>query len=118
MRNIAIIFFCISLFASSCTNKQSNVNDNKKQIPGVKETTLDNIVKDTITNEEGQILYMCFNNTKGTATFILNLDTIKLNQDTMGSGIKYSNDHYEFTEWHGNGELKKDTITIFKYNNQ
>jgi membrane-bound inhibitor of C-type lysozyme len=58
---------------------------------------------------------MMFNNTRNTATFILKGETIEMKQDTMASGIKYSNSNYEFTEWHGEIELKKDGKIVFSH---
>jgi urease accessory protein UreH len=34
----------------------------------------------------------------------------------MGSGVKYSNEKYEYTEWHGRIELRKEGKTIFLEN--
>jgi membrane-bound inhibitor of C-type lysozyme len=79
----------------------------------VKQIVEDDMVTATVTDTSGARLDMTFNNTKGTAAFKLNGETIEMKQDTMGSGIKYSNEKYEFTEWHGRIELKKEGKTIF-----
>ncbi len=117
IRIILTIGVVIILTVTSCSEIQSNQNKTAEPNPEQKQNMESSIVKDSVINEEGKILYLTFNNAKRMATLILGDDTINLRQDTMGSGIKYSNDHYEFIEWHGNGELKKDSIIIFKYNN-
>jgi len=106
----------------SC-QKKKNVETENKTTPS--ETTQQNSAKQ---NHEGEIvtasaidktgvkLDMVFNNAKGTATFTLKGETIELKQDTMGSGLKYSNEKYEYTEWHGRIELKKEGKTIFLEN--
>ena len=65
------------------------------------------IVTATVTDNNGARLDMTFYNSKGTATFLLNGERIEMKQDTMGSGVKYSNEKYEYTEWHGRIEIKK-----------
>ncbi len=116
-RNILTIIISVFLIVTSCNERQSKQIKTTDKGSNNNQNTENNIVADSVTNEEGKTLYMAFNNTKRTATFIFDSDTIILKQDTMGSGIKYSNDHYEFTEWHGTGELKKESKTIFKYSN-
>jgi membrane-bound inhibitor of C-type lysozyme len=74
----------------------------------------DNIVHASVTNDSGTTLDMTFNNTQGTALFIVNGDTIDMKQDTMASGVKYSNSSYEYNEWQGNITLKKDGKVIFE----
>ena len=77
--------------------------------------TVDEIVKDSVTNPKGETLQMLFNNTTSTATFTLKNEVIEMKQDTTASGIQYSNENYLFTEWQGKMELKKDGKTIFSH---
>ena len=87
-------------------------------IPGdvTLQATDDGIITASATDKTGVKLDMVFNNAKGTATFTLKGETIELKQDTMGSGVKYSNEKYEYTEWHGRIELKKEGKSIFLEN--
>ena len=73
------------------------------------------IVKAMLIDHNGDTLKLTFNNQAGTCS--LELDSIKteLKQDTMASGIRYSNEHYRYSEWHGHTELQKDGQTIFLY---
>lgn len=73
----------------------------------------DDIVKSLVKDKAGKELNMTFNNTKGIATFVFNDEVIDLKQDTTASGIKYSNNNYEYTEHQGNIELKKDGTVVF-----
>lgn len=74
-----------------------------------------NIVSSSVVNQQGERLDMTFNNTRNTAAFLFKGDLIEMKQDTMASGIKYSNPPYEFTEWHGEIQLKKDGKIIFAH---
>lgn len=112
-KNIISLLFIVLIFLSSCGDLKKYENQALHEPGSVSNNNI--IVYDTITNDDGETIYMSFNNTEATATFILHNDTIVLNHDTMGSGIKYSNEHYIYTEWHGQGELMKDTAVIFKY---
>ena len=71
------------------------------------------IVETVVVNKEHVQLKMIFDNQHGTATFILKGDTMLLKQDTMASGIKYSNRNYTYTEWHGRIDLYKNGEIIF-----
>lgn len=66
------------------------------------------VVEASVTNKEGVVLEMVYHNTQRTAVFTLNGERIELKQDTMASGVKYSNSRYVYSEWHGEMSLKKD----------
>jgi len=109
----------ISLILVSCSRNKSN----EGQAGGRSDTTVqssapkpvtDEIVTSSVTNKDGIKLDMIYNNTKRTATFKLNGETIEMKQDTTASGIRYSNKNYLYSEWHGQIELKKDGKTIYK----
>jgi formylmethanofuran dehydrogenase subunit E-like metal-binding protein len=103
-----------SLVLISCKEKKiSNTGNPTKQVDTTQQTVKDEIVTFSAIDNAGVILKIAFNNTKGTAIFTFNSETIELKQDTMGSGVKYSNGKYEYTEWHGRIELKKEGKTIF-----
>jgi membrane-bound inhibitor of C-type lysozyme len=103
-----------SLVLIACTeNKISNTGNLTKQVDTIQQTVKDEIVTFSAIDKAGVILEIAFNNTKGTATFTLKGETIEMKQDTMGSGVKYSNEKYGYTEWHGRIELKKEGKTVF-----
>mgnify|MGYP000850956617 CR=1 FL=1 len=56
---------------------------------------------------------MEFNNDAGTAVLFFRGDTIFLKQDTMASGIRYSNNQYVYMEWQGQSTLYKDSLIVF-----
>ena len=120
-----LLLVCIILADTvfiSCQKKKNIETENKTT---QSETTQQNSAKQ---NHEGEIvtasaidkagvrLDMVFHNAKGTAIFTINGETIDMKQDTMGSGVKYSNEKYEYTDWHGRIELKKEGKTIFLKN--
>lgn len=117
---ILVVTIILGLVVISCnqnkksetekTTKQTEANEPKAESPTIE----DKIISSSITNKVGDKLEMTYNNTKKTATLIFKGETIDLKQDTMGSGIKYSNKKYVFSEWHGQTELKKDGKSIFK----
>jgi len=72
-----------------------------------------NIVKTKLTDKEGTVLVMEFDKKAGTATFVFEGDTILLTQDTMASGIRYSNAQYVYLEWQGHCTLCKDSLVVF-----
>lgn len=75
------------------------------------------IVTTSVTDDNGNTLDMRFDNIAGTATFLFGGDTIYLKQDTMASGIRYSNDNYIFTEHQGEVTLTKDGDIVFTKDN-
>ena len=112
--SIALVAVAVTLTACNNTGKQLD-----GQTPVQQEETMqpvDEIISDSVTNESGQKLNMLFNNSKGTAILTFEGENIELKQDTMASGIKYSNNDYEFTEWHGEIVLKKSGNIVFNYN--
>ena len=108
-QSLFVITLIASLLLVSCGENKKPAN--KSVIPI--ETAADQIVKATVTNPDGVRLDMEYNNAKRTARFILKGETIDLKQDTTASGIKYSNSHYEYREWHGEITLKKDGQEVF-----
>lgn len=81
--------------------------------PVAQPSAADPIVRDTVTNRQGDTLVMAYDNTNLTATFMLDRQEIKLKQDTTASGIKYSNAEYEYTEHQGTMILKKRAKIVF-----
>jgi membrane-bound inhibitor of C-type lysozyme len=104
---IAAIIASFGLMMASC-------NGSKEK----KSAQQDEIVTGAITNADGISLDYAFNNTQGTAIFVLNGDTIKMQQERMASGVKYKNDDYVYTEWQGNVTLQKGETIVFEKTNQ
>ena len=73
----------------------------------------EDIVSKTLTDKEGKQLNLKFNNTRGIATFDFEGQKLELTQDTVASGIKYSNKDFVYTEHQGNIDLTKDGKTVF-----
>ena len=117
---ILAITVLASLTMSSCQQKKNNEAEKTTastvttEQNAVSPTIEDEIISSTVTNKEGVKLDMVFNNTKKTATLVFKGETIELKQDTMGSGVKYSNEKYVYSEWQGQTELKREGKTIFK----
>ena len=108
-RMILTLAFITGFLLVSCKENKKTVNQATDTI----EAATDQIVKNSVTNREGDKLDMVYNSTKRTACFVFKGETIELKQDTTASGIKYSNSRYEFTEWHGEIRLKKYGKVIF-----
>ena len=118
-KQLLIITIVTSVALLSCKGKKDKEAETIKQTEtpaqnDVKKNAEDKIVISNITNKDGDKLDITYNNTKRTATLIFKGETIEMKQDTIGSGIKYSNEKYVFSEWHGQTELKKEGKTIFK----
>lgn len=107
------LFSCKNI--SGKENVEAVVDSLKVDSIAVVTPTVDEIVKDSVTNPKGETLQMLFNNTTSIATFTLKNEVIEMKQDTTASGIQYSNENYLFTEWQGKMELKKDGKTIFSH---
>lgn len=116
-------FFCIMFIGaafsmSSCENGNRETATKESTAPeSVINSPTANVVTDSVTDDQGNVLDMKFDNSAGTATLVLGKDSMFLTQDTTASGIRYSNQHYIFTEHQGNITLTKDGNTIFKRNN-
>ena len=110
----SIIMAVVALSISSCQNGNK---DTKTEEPAAVENAVKSdgvdVVTNSLTDDKGNILDMKFDNAAGTATFVFNKDTIHLKQDTMASGIQYSNEHYKFNEHQGEATLTKDGNVVF-----
>ena len=96
LRNIFILMACAAcVLVAACNNR--------------------NIVKSTLTDTAVNVLQMEFDKTAGTAVLYFMGDTIFLKQDTMASGIRYSNPQYVYTEWQGHATLIKDSLIVFDH---
>lgn len=59
-------------------------------------------------------LELSFDNQRSVLNMVLNGETCELKQDTMASGIQYSNEHYKFNEHQGLMTLEHDGKIIFE----
>lgn len=104
-----MLFFFVWASLAGCQKKQAAV-----ELKPVETAAANPIIKTAIANAKGDSLYMEFDNAAAKATMRYKGETFVLSQDTMGSGIRYSNTHYIYTEWHGQSTLQKDGQTIFE----
>lgn len=116
MKKILIICIAMScLVATSCKNKKK-----EREVTVTTENpvgyTVHDVIKGSVTNSHGKTLHYTFDNDNNEATFVYNGETIKMELDTtMVSGSHYKNNHYDYSEWHDQIELKKDGKIIFEY---
>lgn len=90
----------------SCNNNDAKKTETQQQSY--------EMVTESVTNADGITLDMIFDKNNGTGIFTFNGETIEMNQDTTASGIRYSNDKYEFAEWQGEITLKENGEVIFQ----
>ncbi len=109
---ISVVFNSCIEHKSSETMTSADQIDTTRQ-DAAKQASESEIVTAFATDKTGMRLDMAFNNSKRTAVFTFKGETIEMKQDAMGSGVKYSNEKYEYTEWHSRIELKKEGKTIF-----
>jgi len=102
-----------SLWLSSCQPTEKKNKESPSQT-AAQASKGDSIVRDTVTNRQGVKLAMAYNNAARTATFVLKGEVIQLKQDTVASGIKYSNANYEYSEHQGVIILRKGGNVIFR----
>lgn len=118
-KNTLFVFGIATLGLFACKNPKEGETETPKvdslEVVTPPAPKADEIVMDSLTNKEGKMLKMLFNNTQSTATFTFENETIEMKQDTTASGIQYSNEHFVFTEWQGQVDLKKDGKSIFTH---
>jgi len=113
-----VILIAASFLFFSCENRKSK-KETKKNSSHVELKSEDSSVKErgvvssTTTNKDGISLKYTFNNSLGTCILEFNGQKIELKQERMASGIKYSNEHFVYTNWHGETKLFKDGKLIF-----
>ncbi|MDQ3291399.1 MAG: MliC family protein [Bacteroidota bacterium] len=98
-----LVLFLTSL--SGCTNHSQ---------PKEKQVTQQQIIKGALKSDNGEKLYYTFNNAANTMEIQFKGETITLQGQPTGSGIKYANDHFTYTEWQGNSTLEKDGVIVFE----
>jgi membrane-bound inhibitor of C-type lysozyme len=104
----------VSVVTCSCQPTQKTAGQTPSRAVAA-EQKADEIIRDTVTSTDGVRLAMAFDNATHTARFVLKGESIELKQDTLASGITYSNPVYEFYEHQGEGVLKKGENILFNY---
>lgn len=116
MKKIALLAAAFMAFActeknttSATTPKDTLATDTIGSPTEVSSTeSTDSIFTGSVTNNAGSTLKQSYNKTKGTAVFEVNGETIIAKQDTVASGIQYSNEHYIYKEHRGDISIYKD----------
>ncbi|MDR2802492.1 MAG: MliC family protein [Prevotellaceae bacterium] len=116
-KEILFVAAIAGMFFVSCGNRNGQNQQNSDNSDKTA-TLIDNLVQNAVVDSAGSILEMSFNNDDNTALFVFNGEIIEMKGDTVASGIKYSNDHYEFVEWHGEITLAKDGKVVFEHKRQ
>jgi len=118
MRNIifkvplAGVLCILLLFSCQSSKPEEKIDPGQRRI--ISETQ-NNIVYTRITNRQGELLEIIFNNNRNDAIVMFNGQEIALRGEETASGIKYTNNQYVFTQWKDDIEFKKDGIILFKY---
>lgn len=112
MKNVILIMCCALLVSFTSCNKK--VKKESVEATEVVTSKPSDDVTATVKNDKGETLKVKFDKVAGTAEMEFKGEKFTLKQDTMASGIKYSNDKYVYSEWHGEITLKKDGQTIFE----
>jgi len=120
--NVTIIAVILGLLLISCNGKKisgSSANSTRKIEEPTDSVLIDKkIVEASVINKEGVKLNLKFDNEAKTCVLYFDGDTVLLKQERMASGIKYSNEHYLYTEWHGEIRLFKDGKQVFSHDQQ
>ena len=118
MRNLKhLVLMIVSFIFFSCGSSKSNkdtANSSPEGNPYESREILPVKVKGTLMSRSGRKIFYVFDNRVNTMEILLNHKTIKLSRERTASGIKYSNSHYTYTEWHGTSILTKNGIIIFE----
>lgn len=113
-KNILTIIMLTALTLTSCNQTSKETKDLKTTESGSDKKNTDDILTSVITNKAGEKLELIFNNTKETASFTYNGETIELLGQKPASGIWYKNEMYDLSGKGNEIELTKNGKTIFK----
>lgn len=118
-----ILILSVALLALACSEKNKDTNttaeesvnsDSVNSIDKVTATTsTDEVLNGSVTNNAGTTLKQSYNKTRHTAVFEVNGEIIMAKQDTVASGIQYSNEHYQYKEHRGDISLHKDGVLVW-----
>lgn len=111
---LSIILATLCLIASSCQNDYSKKKNNGLSVVNTaieKHSYIFTI--DSLNDDKGNTLDLKFDNSLAVVTLIFKMDTITLNQDTVASGRKYSNESYVLSQHLGETTLTKNGNILF-----
>ena len=118
-----ILILGAAFLAFACSNKNNTVDqpahdtavtDTTTALNKINATTInDEVYTGSVTNNAGIMLKQSYNKTKGTAVFEVNGEVIIAKQDTVASGIQYSNEHYLYKEHRGDISIYKDGVLVW-----
>lgn len=103
------------LFLTACNSDTKKGEASSADSTITTTTTKEEIITDSLVNEDGSKLGMVFNNANNTATVLLKGEKIELEGQKAASGIWYKNDHYELRGKGRDLELTKDGKVIFTH---
>ena len=114
-----LIYFCICIGIFFCSCKE-NKKQEKVETPIETSTQSENknLISSTVTDKNGQVLEMSFDNEKNIAFLKLNGEKIILQGQAAASGIWYKNDVYELRGKGQDISLEKDGKLIFEVINE
>ncbi|HLV14915.1 MAG TPA: MliC family protein [Xanthomarina sp.] len=106
-----------ALFLNACkeTPKQETL---EVEVTETVDKVADEFVTTTSISKDGKELEIVFNNTKGTATFVFDGETVDLQQEKSASGFWYKNDTYELIGKGNNIQLKKGDVVVFEHEDE
>jgi hypothetical protein len=107
-RSAPKLLLCFILYACG---SQSN---DKARIPPIPNNAPGAIVRGTLVSGSGDTLEYRYDNELHTMDIDFKNVHAVLRQDTVASGIRYSNPDFVYTERHGISTLKQHGITVFK----
>lgn len=114
---LILFFFLVFPGCNSNSNSinQGNSTSRHNDMQRNEQSKLDpNIIKGRLVSKSGEQLLYAFDNSSNTMIISFNEDTATLQRQLMGSGIKYSNKNYTYSESHGTSTLYKDSIKVFE----
>ncbi|MDX1363597.1 MAG: MliC family protein [Arenibacter latericius] len=113
-KGILTLALLSALFLGSCKEAPKK-GDVETETTETVEKNIEDIVTTTATDNDGKMLQITFNNSKGTATLDFNGETIELEAEKAASGIWYKNDNYELRGKGNDIELLKDGEVVFTH---
>lgn len=114
MIKIFLIFAAALLFLNSCKQTPKQESTEMITIENA-ENGADDMITTIYTDNDGKILNLSFNNSKGSANIYFNGELIELVQQKSASRIWYKNNNYELSGKGKDIELKKDGQVVFEY---
>ncbi len=102
------------LLACGSQPETKDVPVHSDSIPPPAPVRADGRLKGTLVSGSGDTLQYAYNNDAHTMTIGFKNLQAELKQDTTASGLRYSNDQFVYTEWHGISTLKEKGNTVFE----